>query len=322
MLEGILVPLDGSSESESVLPYAMLIAKRLQQPVALLTVVGTDDLVAHEEHPAALRWLETQRDFGYDYLHKLRPRLEAAGVPVSIESLIGPVAGTILGAADAHGAGLIAMATHGRSGLERLRLGSVADRVVRTSPVPVLLVRQPHPERSSAEAAVRRVLLPLDGSALSEAAVPVAAYVAKAFQVSVTVMRAVPYTPYMWGPARYEVSDTVALAELMTAMEQSAKEYVEQACEELRAGGVECRAQVVRANPGLAIAERTLAHPGTLVVMSTHGRTGVERAVMGSVTDYVVRNAAGAVLVVAGVPDKTLAQVCSGAPQATAAGVS
>jgi nucleotide-binding universal stress UspA family protein len=301
----------------------MLMAKRLRQPVVLITVVGADELVAHQGHPASLRWLETQQNFGYEYLDKLRPRFAEAGVQVSIESLIGPVARTILDAAAVHDAGFIAMATHGRSGCRRVRLGSVSDRVVRTSPLPVLLVRQPHPQRpwSSEETAIREVLLPLDGSALSEAAVPVAAYVAKAFQVPVTVTRAVPYTPYMWGALPYEVSDAVALAELMTALEETAKGYVEQTCEKLRSGSVECRAQVVRANPGPAIAERMVSHPGTLVVMSSHGRTGMERAVMGSVTDYVVRNVAGPVLVVARVPDKTLAQVHGGAPEATTAGV-
>ena len=145
MYQKILVPLDGSALAEAVLAHA----KALAQPdteIALLRVAmyPTYDYVFSSPAVAATLTEEIE-DESERYLREVAARLQAEGYKTSIAVTGGPVADAILDYADAVSADLVAMSTHGRSGVARWLIGSVADRVVRGSPAPVLLVR-PAPE--------------------------------------------------------------------------------------------------------------------------------------------------------------------------------
>jgi nucleotide-binding universal stress UspA family protein len=240
--------------------------------------------------------LQLQRAFGYDYLTGIQGAMGAQGLAVNIESRVGAVADTILAVATACGAGLIAMATHGRSGIQRLSLGSVSDRVAHRSTLPVLLVR-PAAEGAPAGVAIDHILLPLDGSEPSEAALPMAQSLAIALKVPVTVLRTVSFTWYTWGITTYDGMDMAASVQVLNAMQEEAERYTEGIVARLAQAGASATAQVLQGSPAEAIAD-TAAAPGTLVVMSSHGRAGLGRTLLGSVTDQVVRNSGVPVVIV------------------------
>ncbi|MBI2879274.1 MAG: universal stress protein [Candidatus Rokubacteria bacterium] len=154
MYDRILIPLDGSPVAEGILPFAGQIAGPLDSEVVLLLVLepipSSAALAGGLVDADALLVRERQ---ARQYLERISAGLEAKGVRVKTEVRPGPAAPTIVATAVEREADLIAMTTHGRSGLGRLLFGSVAERVLRTSPVPVLLMRMTAAERSESETA-------------------------------------------------------------------------------------------------------------------------------------------------------------------------
>ena len=143
MYERVLVPLDGSELAEAILPFAEQVAGPLDAELVLLRVVelmSTIEAIASAgvvtPDTLALREMDAKR-----YLLEIEQRLAKKGLRVHTRVAFGPPAEEILASARAAGAGLIAMATHGRSGLGRVLWGSVAEAVLRASSVPVLLIR-------------------------------------------------------------------------------------------------------------------------------------------------------------------------------------
>jgi nucleotide-binding universal stress UspA family protein len=141
----VLVALDGSTASESVLRFLMEIAGPLDMTVALLHVLENTPPQALEAAPhVVLDDLETRRREAGEYLAPIAAALRAQGVDTSWAIRHGRADDEILAAAAESRADLIAMATHGRTGLGRLLFGSVAEAVLRHAPVPVFLIREPH----------------------------------------------------------------------------------------------------------------------------------------------------------------------------------
>jgi nucleotide-binding universal stress UspA family protein len=137
----MLITLDGSPESERVLPEAVTLARALGAEVTLLQVV--EPLMIYPVEAAALQTeelIDDQTREAGEYLERTAAGLRA-GLTVETVVAFGTVAATIVEEAQKRGVALIAMATHGRSGLARTLVGSVADAVVRSAPCPVLLVR-------------------------------------------------------------------------------------------------------------------------------------------------------------------------------------
>ncbi len=142
MYKKILVPLDGSTFAEAVLPHVCALAKCTGAEVALLRVAirWMYDYAMPAPLPTSPMLAESDQEPA-DYLDHVAADLRAAGFQVTTEICAGPVAETILEYAEGIGADLIAMSTHGRSGLARWFIGSVADKIVRGARLPVLLVR-------------------------------------------------------------------------------------------------------------------------------------------------------------------------------------
>jgi nucleotide-binding universal stress UspA family protein len=188
-------------------------------------------------------------------------------------------------------ADLMVMTTHGRGGVSRLWMGSVADRCVRSSAVPVLLVR-PNEKVSlpTPSFAPVRVIVPLDGSAIAESALPHATALAKAFGARLVLLQ---------GLAHFGALDGAHLSLNPTRIERERTEseaYLEERAEAARRAGVEVELMVVT-EPGLAEAIAARA-PDEVIVMTTNGKGGLDRAVFGSVADKVVRSATCPVMVV------------------------
>ena len=152
----ILVPLDGSKLAEVVLPYVQELARRFDSEVTLIQVIAPLSKLVAETMPAALEptgagaavgleaaseALKAEREDARTYLEGVVGRLKAEKIKVQAEIVEGTAGDTIVEYAHGHAMDLIAMSTHGRSGLRRLVFGSVADQVLRRAGTPVLLIR-------------------------------------------------------------------------------------------------------------------------------------------------------------------------------------
>ena len=192
---------------------------------------------------------------------------------------------------------LIAMATHGRSGVNRFMLGSVAEKVLRGAANPLLLVRANEAARTDAEAVLKSVIVPLDGSELAESILPIVEESAKKLDLEIILLRAyaVPYGAYTAGEGFY---DPVNLEAFLARLRQEAIDYLESKTAELKRRGL-ARVSYV-AKEGLSadeIIKFARATPDNLIAMCSHGYSGVKRWVLGSVTETVVRHSGDPVLV-------------------------
>lgn len=147
ILSKILVALDGSKESEAVIPYIEELASKLQAEVILLQVIAPDYHIYAAGGPEygvyAEQQMESMKKFARDYLEEIITRLKRREVTAKAEIMFGTAAETILNFADQANVSMVAMTTHGRSGVSRWALGSVAERVLRAGNTPLLLVRTP-----------------------------------------------------------------------------------------------------------------------------------------------------------------------------------
>ncbi|UCF92660.1 MAG: universal stress protein [Desulfobacterales bacterium] len=149
MYQRILVPLDGSELAEQVLPHVEAIVKGggVQEVIFFRVVepyrtafAGVDYVMADTEMQ---QMLNRREENARDYLNRLTGRLQSLGVSLTAKVTVGRADESIVDLATHEGVDLIVMATHGRSGVSRWVMGSVADRIVRWSCVPVLLIRPP-----------------------------------------------------------------------------------------------------------------------------------------------------------------------------------
>jgi nucleotide-binding universal stress UspA family protein len=293
----ILVPLDGSALAERAVPVAGRLARRAHAGLLLVHVHArlTADPIHVEGLPVVDERLRSlRREHEQAYLDRVGPRL-APGADVSVALLDGPVAAALVGHAERSGAGLIVMTTHGRGGLERAWLGSVADEMVRVSRVPLLLLR---PEPGDVPGPLRRILAPLDGTAPSESILEPALGLARLEDESELILLTVvqPATSLAWLP-------DPALGAPLTAPDaddpkgERARTYLEGVVRRLGASGVRVRARVeVAASIVPAILEVARAEGADVVALATHGLSGLERLALGSVADKLVRGSRTPVL--------------------------
>lgn len=296
----VMVPLDGSDFSREALPAAEHLARRDGARLRLVTVhpglpPGPGGTVPEELARADRRERASRREA----LEELAAELRDRGLEADAEVLSGPVVEGLSGQAG-EAADLVVMATHGRGPLSRLWLGSVADGLVRRSPVPVLLVR-PRDDRDGAAPGAggfHRVLVPLDGSARARRAVgPAARLLDGPDGVLVLLRVVVPVTLSGLGPADVPSGVDVSATE---AMEEQAEERLEETAREIRerlGPGVESR--VVRhPHPAEAVLRALPDTEADAAALATQGRGGLRRVLLGSVADKVVRGARTPVLVV------------------------
>jgi nucleotide-binding universal stress UspA family protein len=189
----------------------------------------------------------------------------------------------IIDAVDRHQADLIVMSTHGRTGLGRWLCGSVAERVLRSAPVPVMLVPS-HVEVDWSAAEMLRVLVPLDGSALAEAILRPLAEVTSVLPASVTLVRSVDPGSAIRLGAPEAVWHYDPVSELQTA-----RQYLD-ACADRLPDAVQVTTRVAEGPTGAVILGCARDLPADLIAMATHGRNGLARAVLGSVAQEVLHD--------------------------------
>ncbi|HEX9786593.1 MAG TPA: universal stress protein, partial [Candidatus Binatia bacterium] len=209
MYNKMLIPLDGSKTAEKVLPYARYLAGQFKIPVELLAVIDIAEIGAQMsvEKP---RFLDTMVEdtvrASENYLRGIAGTFKSVTVKSTVER--GRAEDAIIKKAEADTSTLIAMATHGRSGLNRFLLGSVVEKVLRGTSNPLLMARATEPASVDAEAILKTVIVPLDGSELAERVLPTAAGMAKTLGLEVRLFRAyrIPYNAYAGDEGFYAVN--------------------------------------------------------------------------------------------------------------------
>lgn len=277
MFKNILVPLDGTAQSNAALPTARTIARATDATISLIRVLPGPCMPGDVASQAAEAELE-----------RIATELRTDGTSVSVTVSGGEPAEEIRRAVAAQGSDLVVMRTHGRSGIGRAVLGSVAEHVLSHSRVPVVLVR-PGGRRLNA---LRTLLVPVDGSPGGAVALGAAIGLSKATGAALELIEVVvPIPHYMhadfaWGGAVYvdPAWDEEALA--------SAQTYVDGIASRVRESGVSVNGGV-KFKPSVAdaIVSHAESTPADLIVMSTQALTGPARAILGSVADEVVRHA-------------------------------
>ncbi|HEY8195651.1 MAG TPA: universal stress protein [Gemmatimonadales bacterium] len=291
----ILVPLDGSPLAEQALPIAVAIAERARCRIKLVLV--HQPLILAEPGPDYAKLELAMQKADREYLRSVVARLrERLGRALSAAVLRGPTVQTLAKYVRELGTDLVVMTTHGRGGLQRAWLGSVTDQLIRTSEVPILVVR-PREDRT-AESAVNlgEILVPLDGSPLAEAVLEPAAALARLWDGEVSLVQVVrpvvlDTTPFL---------PSVGYSNEATAIQRElAQDYIRDVAERLRDSGVKASGIAVIGG-GIADTLINLARPERvgLVAVATHGRGGLRRLALGSVADKLVRAAEVPVLVV------------------------
>jgi nucleotide-binding universal stress UspA family protein len=298
MFTKMLIPLDGSPTAEKVLPYARAVGGVLKIPVELLAVVDIGEMATHMT-AAKAKFLDTMiadaERSSRDYLKTIGAR--ATGIDLISTVAKGRPEDVIIEKAGADKNTLVAMATHGRSGLNRWMLGSVTEKVLRGCENPLLLVRASEDIDEKEKVALNSVIVPLDGSELAEKVFPSVVALAKSMNLEVILFRAyhIPYNAYA-GDDGYSA---INYEELLASVKDEATDYLEKKTAELKGQGVAKVSFVAKEGSSAdEIIAFGRARPDNLIAMCSHGRSGVTRWVLGSVTEKVVRHAGEPVLVV------------------------
>ena len=298
MFSKIVVPLDGSPVAEVLLPYARALAQGPRLPVELLSVIDLDEMARHIDTERGL-FLDTLDDFEThrreEYLDALAKSFSGVAVTWRVER--GAAASLIVERAAADKAALVCMATHGRSGLQRWLLGSVAEKVLRATENPLLLVRASDSAPVTGVNALDAIIVPLDGSPVAEQVLPTVAELARGLGIDVILFRAynIPYGSFYEGGGSYAVD----LQRLSASIETDVQLYLEERRAVLLAQAGFAKLAYA-SKEGLApdaIIDFARNKPGSLIAMCSHGRSGVRRWVLGSVTETVVRHASNPVLI-------------------------
>lgn len=256
----ILVPLDGSAEAEVVLGAVMPIARAFSSELTLLNVTP---------HPE-------QGEEAAKYLAQARDALVAAGIDARFRQCPGRPAEQILAFAADSESDLIAMTTHGRTGLKKMLLGSVTCAVLRRTEVPLFACRPDTPQRPW-----KRIVVALDGSTRSEEILPDAARLSRGLQARLELVTArmpiVALESMSAIPAYYEPEDPLP--------------YLRVVCDRLVAEGVNAVPVARVGSAAYQIAEHARETEAGLLCLTTHGRTGAGRIFLGSVAEELLHTA-------------------------------
>jgi nucleotide-binding universal stress UspA family protein len=301
MAEGVIVPLDGSPLGETVLPYAKRLAAALGLEVTLLRVVEPTAkelrrYAAGEKRPQIPEGGKEARA----YLDKAGRYFQGSGVTVSTQVVTGVPAVEIIAAGEKDPASYIIMPTHGRSGVRRWLIGSVADKVIQFAVNPLFIMHPAAKSPLAPEAGLSAVIVALDGSSVAEEVLPQVKRLAKALGLRVTLLQATPSLAdaAKWNTA-YMGAPVVDYATIVEDMAKDAAKYLESIAARLRTAGIkDVRESVVQGDAASAIITAGEGSHGSFVAMTTRGRTGLKRTLLGSVADRVVRHGGTPVLLV------------------------
>jgi nucleotide-binding universal stress UspA family protein len=267
MISKILVPLDGSTLAEKALPTAMSLAENSGAELCLVTISSGN--------PGDLENGDSEL-----YLEEISSSLKLSGFTSCFHVETGSAAESVNRIAESEQAGLIVMTTRGRSGITRGLLGSVTDAVISESAIPVYVVRSDNAPRNTDEAAMSSgVIVPLDGSELAETAIDNAIELSQSALSPIYLLRVVDRDA---SPEDREIAGA----------------YLDRLSERLAQRKVLAIPELTSGHAGESIIAAMNNRPGSVVVMTTRGAGGLKRWIRGSVADWLIQRAPGAVVVV------------------------
>ncbi|MCU0633904.1 MAG: universal stress protein [Gemmatimonadaceae bacterium] len=302
MAQPILVPLDGSAFAEAALPVAAALSRGTGAPIAVALVhdpsayirfAPSDVAIPPHDAPMMRQLIDEQRA----YLDRVVARLTGAGLTATAHWVEGTVIEALSDTAVRQGAWLIVLTTHGRGGIERLWIGSVASSLIQRAETPLLLVRPaetptpldqlPLGADETRQAVHGPVLVPLDGSPFAEEVLPLAQRVAQATGNPLTLFQVVEPRAVRLAPFGAEalLADDLALAN----EETDAREYLDRLAHRLELPDLP-RSAVTDMSPARAILDEVRRVQPGIVALATHGRSGVSRLLLGSVADKLLRS--------------------------------
>ena len=312
-MKTLLVPLDGSALAEQVLPYVRSLATLLGARVQLLNVIVENQNEGLMAESVAATYgvvdpLATQREREHRSLTRLMQHAESyleshaalllgLGIEAEIEVRSGPAAEVIAEAAEGQHVAMIAMATHGYSGMRRWALGSVTDRVVHATATPVFVVRG-NKLAPVDPITFKRLMVPLDGSPLATQALPLAADLAERARAEILLMQAVAASVEAYPAIAPLGRPDLMPGEVLRALRARAGQALEAQAVALRERGLPVATRVVNGHPAEAIVDEADRQSADLLVMATHGYSGIKRWALGSVTDKVLHAATTPLLLV------------------------
>lgn len=294
----LLVPLDGSTLADAVLPHAVALAKRLKVGLALVRVhQPLTTLSGPPEVGPIFLDVELEEQLRDDDRRWLDQRVTAlrasSGIAVTGEFRIGPLADTIVEVAADLAVLAIVCSTHGSGGWAPNWLGSVTDAVVRHAPCPVIALSEAAVKR---DPEVRSLLVLTDGSALAEDVVPYATWFARAYGASVELLQVV--SPPWPGDGLMLASEGPQDRFGINALAAGAKETLADLCEHFTRNGISASSTVeVEINAARTILDHIHRTNPDAVAVATHGR-GLSRLMLGSIADKVLRTGGRPTLIV------------------------
>ncbi|HEY8284656.1 MAG TPA: universal stress protein [Chloroflexota bacterium] len=294
MYKRMLVPLDGSALAEAVLPLVERLAAACDATVVLLHVLerSAPTTVHGDRHLTTL-------DQAENYLRETAARLEARGARIRThahEAPEGDVARSIVDHASEESADLIILCTHGRGRVRELLFGSIAQQVVRRGITPVLLARVAR-DREPLSFAPRSILVPLDGTEGAEAALGPARGLAGLFGAGLHLVMVVPTVGTIRGDKAATAPWMPRATEAVLALEErEAAAYLEGLAEATRGLGFPVTTEIRRGEVSSSLVEETREPDTGLVVIATHGRSGLQAIWAGSVTARVLAQTRAPVL--------------------------
>lgn len=286
MYDEILFPTDGSDEAASVFEHVLEIADAHDSTIHILNVADTTQVSVARIQGEVIDVLEQE---GEEIIQEAAERAEERGITTVAEVIQGKPFRTIIEYANSHGVDIVVLPTHGRSGLERFLLGSTTERVIRRTEVPVLSIR---PDADSAiEYPFKNILVPTDGSDCANQALALSVDVAKAEGATLHLLSVIAIAS-LGVDVRSEIH-TDTLEERASDLIDEARAFAENAGVDSVSGSIEFGPSVNK-----VISSYVEDHNVDLIVTGTHGRSGFDRYIMGSVTEDLIRTAPVPVLTV------------------------
>jgi nucleotide-binding universal stress UspA family protein len=291
MWKKILVPLDGSDLAELALPYAEELANAFKSEIILL----------HVSDPADTRHRHMHELYVKEVADRIRERIRKVS-PVVVS---GKAADEIISYAEKNDVGLIIMTSHGRSGIMSWATGSIASKLLQATAVPMLLVRAVKPGRKvQRPVLLNRILLPLDGSEAGEAAVGYVGDLMSRLESEVILFGVVSSGQHIRTVGGL---DYISYPEEQLAMfRKEAEEYLDGVYRKLkrRKGTVKVTIKVGADDIGQEIFKFAEEKRVNLIAISSHGHSGIEKWVFGSIANKVVQESKAPVLVIKALGEK------------------
>lgn len=283
MYKKMLVLLDGSKLAEVVFTYAQELSARLNIALELLHICTPQEA---EQLPMRQAYMDHMAEILQSKAAEIRSNIgatEGTHIPAHGKVLVGYPAEEIINYAEKNNIDLIMLSTHGRSGIRMWHIGNVAHKVIHAAKVPIWLVpAELREEIIYDKLATKTMVIPLDGSELSEEVIPHAINIAKQRGARSGIVLIYVEKPY--GQEGYGKS----WVEHLEAERLSMKKYLDDKVQQFGKEGIAARAEILIGEPASTIINFVKENPAQLIAMTTHGRVGISRMIFDDLAENIL----------------------------------